>query len=220
MIRVLIVDDSAVVRSALARELAAEPDIQIVGEAADAYEARECIVNVNPDVITLDVQMPRMDGITFLARLMKYHPLPVVIYSAVTEPNSEAALHALSLGAVEVVAKPGPGSTAAASTRQLVRAIRAAARANLKHELDAGADTRPETPHVGLNPALRALVKQRPIAIGASTGGPAALVQLFRALPATFPLPILLVIHIGAPFGETFSTWLDQQSGLRSHVQS
>ncbi|MGH7444483.1 MAG: protein-glutamate methylesterase/protein-glutamine glutaminase [Longimicrobiales bacterium] len=213
MIRVLVVDDSKVVRTLLARALAAEPDIEVVGEAADAYEAREQIVELAPDVITLDVEMPRMNGITFLGRLMKYHPVPVVIFSSVTAPNSEAALQALMLGAVEVVAKPVDGSGTAAVMRQLVRAIRAASCANLDHEPDAGADTKPHIPLYELNASLRSRVKQRMIAIGASTGGPAALERLLSAMPAGAP-PVLIVQHMPAGFTDAFARRLDTKSEM------
>lgn len=210
MIRVLVVDDSAVVRAMLARELAQEPDIEVIGEAADAYEAREKIVELAPDVITLDVEMPRMNGITFLGRLMKYHPVPVVIFSSVTAPNSQAAVQALTIGAVEVVAKPADGSTTVQVMRQLVRAIRAASCANLEHEPDAGADTTPHIPLYELNPALRSRVKQRLIAIGASTGGPAAIERLLSSMPAGAP-PLLIVQHMPAGFTDAFARRLDSK---------
>src|SRR5690606_37088678 len=150
--------------------------------------AREQILRLAPDVITLDVEMPRMNGIDFLERLMMYHPLPVVIFSSVTAPNSEAALQALSLGAVEVVAKPAAGTDARVVIQQLVRAIRAAAAANLGHEPDDGPDSRPEMPLI--NPALRARIRQNVIAIGASTGGPAAIERVLTAKPAgSAPIP-------------------------------
>src|SRR5690606_9737759 len=231
MIRVLVVDDSAVVRTILKRELDAERDIEVVGVAEDAYDAREQILRLAPDVITLDVEMPRMNGIDFLERLMMYHPLPVVIFSSVTAPNSEAALQALSLGAVEVVAKPAAGTDARVVMQQLVRAIRAggaarpaagtvarggmghrgrairaAAAASLGHGPDAGADARPEMPLI--NPALRPRIRQNVIAIGASTGGPAAIERVLTAMPAGSP-PILIVQHMPAGFTNAFAQRLD-----------
>lgn len=211
MIRVLVVDDSAVVRTILKRELEAERDIEVVGVAEDAYDAREQILRIAPDVITLDVEMPRMNGIDFLERLMMYHPLPVVIFSSVTAPNSEAALQALSFGAVEVVAKPGVGSDARLAMQQLVRGIRAAAAANLGHEPDDGADSRPDMPR--MNPALRARIRQNVIAIGASTGGPAAIERLLAAMPAGSP-PILIVQHMPPGFTDAFARRLDARSAM------
>ena len=107
MIRVLIVDDSAVVRDVLSRHLSAMGDIEVVGTALDPYVARDKIVNLKPDVVTLDVEMPRMDGLTFLAKLMKYHPMPVVVVSSLTPKGGEAAMRALELGAVDVISKTG-----------------------------------------------------------------------------------------------------------------
>ncbi len=212
MIRVLVVDDSAVVRTILSRELAAESDIEVVGTAEDAYDAREKILRLAPDVITLDVEMPRMNGIDFLERLMMYHPLPAVIFSSVTAPNSEAALQALSLGAVEVVAKPAAGGDAASVMQQLVRGIRAAAAANLGHEPDDRADSTPAMPL--LNPALRERIRQNVIAMGASTGGPAAIERILAAMPAGSP-PVLVVQHMPAGFTDAFARRLDARTDMR-----
>ncbi len=107
MIKVLIVDDSAVVRKILTEELSKYKDIEIIGTAVDPYVARDKIVKLQPDVVTLDLEMPRMDGLSFLAKLMKHYPIPVVVLSSLTPKNSEMALKALELGAVEVLGKPG-----------------------------------------------------------------------------------------------------------------
>src|SRR5919106_1862841 len=107
MIRVLIVDDSAVVRKVLTDELSKYDDIEVVGSAVDPYVARDKIVKLCPDVLTLDVEMPRMNGLAFLAKLMKHYPLPVVVVSSLTPTNSKTAMQALALGAVDVVCKPG-----------------------------------------------------------------------------------------------------------------
>lgn len=204
MIRVLVVDDSLLVRSALTRELAEQGDIVVVGTAADAYEAREKILSLDPDVVTLDVEMPKMDGISFLARLMKYHPLPVVIFSSVTEPSSKAALQALLLGAVEVVAKTPTGNVGTVASPELLRGIRAAARANIRpHE---GSPVPPVIRPPNL--ALRARIEERLIAIGASTGGPAALERILMAMPADSP-PMLIVQHMPGGFIDAFTRRLD-----------
>src|SRR2546425_8558413 len=107
--RVLVVDDSAVIRQLLCRELARDPQIQVVGFAPDAYAARDKIIALKPDVITLDIQMPRMDGLTFLRRLMQYHPIPVIVVSALTASGAPEAIEAMAAGAVDVVGKPAPG---------------------------------------------------------------------------------------------------------------
>ena len=131
MIKVLVVDDSAVVRKVLKEELSKFPDIDVVGTAIDPYIARDKIVKLKPDVITLDVEMPRMDGLSFLAKLMKHHPIPVVIVSSLTPQGSEAALKALELGAVEVITKPGSQYSMPDVPRQLIRAIRTASTARV-----------------------------------------------------------------------------------------
>ena len=127
MIKVLIVEDSAVVRQVLSNELSKAKDIEVVGTAVDPYVARDKIVQLAPDVLTLDVEMPRMDGLTFLGKLMKYHPIPVIVVSSLTPEGSDAAMRALELGAVDVVSKPGSADSVAEISRMLVDRIRAAA---------------------------------------------------------------------------------------------
>src|SRR5690606_2579514 len=130
-IRVLIVDDSAVVRRVLTEELAKYPGIQVVGTASDPYVARERIAELRPDVLTLDVELPRMDGLSFLERLMRYFPMPVVVVSSLTPRNSAAAMRALSLGAVDVVRKPTDPAVIPAIGARLARAIHGAALADI-----------------------------------------------------------------------------------------
>ena len=131
-IRVLVVDDSAVVRKIFTQELSRHPDIEVVGTAPDPYVARDKVVALNPDVITLDIEMPRMDGLTFLRKLMAHHPVPTVIVSSLTPRNSVMALEALEGGAVEVLAKPGGSYTVGDMSSALAEKIRAAARARMK----------------------------------------------------------------------------------------
>jgi len=128
-IKVLVVDDSAIVRQVLKERLSQEPDIEVVGVAPDPYIARDKIVKLNPDVLILDVEMPRMDGITFLKKLMRYRPMPVVIFSSLTPQGSELALEALKEGAVEVMVKPGGSYSVGEAIAQLAQKIRAAAKA-------------------------------------------------------------------------------------------
>ena len=138
-IRVLIVDDSAIVRRILKRVLSEAPGIEVVGAASDPYEAREMIVALKPDVLTLDVQMPRMDGITFLTKLMEHHPIPTIIVSNVTPANSDACLAAFAAGAFDVVPKPD-GADQLASLRDLLPAkIRGTFRAHV-HSIPPGPD--------------------------------------------------------------------------------
>ena len=131
-IKVLIVDDSAVVRKVLSKELAAKPGIQVIGTAPDPYVARGKIVRLNPDVVTLDIEMPRMDGITFLKNLMQYYPLPVIVISSLTEKGSRLAMDAFSAGAVDVICKPGSAYSVGEMSQDLARKIRDAAHARVK----------------------------------------------------------------------------------------
>jgi two-component system, chemotaxis family, protein-glutamate methylesterase/glutaminase len=215
MIRVLVVDDSTVARKVLTEALARQPDIQVIGSAVDPYDARDKILRLAPDVITLDIEMPRMDGLSFLARLMKYHPIPVVIVSSLTPRNSEAALRALAIGAIEVIAKPGGSARQAIAghsvaspdlAAQLAYAVRAAAAAQLdRSPLRLGTagpagSTLPAQSTVGS--------RRRIVAIGASTGGPLAIEKLLATFPATAPAT-LVVQHMPAGFTAAYARRLD-----------
>src|SRR5439155_10818595 len=129
--RVLIVDDSAIVRKLLAEALSVEPDLEVVGTAPDPFVARDKILSLAPDVLTLDIEMPRMDGLTFLKKLMRFHPMPVVVISSLAQSSSRAALEALQCGAVEVMAKPGGPYSIGELKHDLPHKIRAAAHARV-----------------------------------------------------------------------------------------
>jgi two-component system chemotaxis response regulator CheB len=205
VIKVLIVDDSAVVRKVLTDQLSQFEDIQIVGTAVDPYVARDKIVNLKPDVITLDLEMPRMDGLSFLSKLMKFYPIPVVVVSSLTPRNSEPALKALELGAVEVIGKPGAAYSVPEITR-LARAIRAAASARLilpRHT--------PTPIAAGPKPVnlLASLVgTHKVLAIGASTGGTKAIEEVLRNLPANTPGTVI-VQHMPEHFTAAFANRLN-----------
>jgi two-component system chemotaxis response regulator CheB len=204
MIRVLVVDDSAVVRRILSEELSKFGDISVVGTAVDPYMARDRIAELKPDVLTLDVEMPRMDGLSFLAKLMKHHPLPVVVVSSLTPENSENALRALSLGAVEVIPKPGSQFTVPDVGRRLVRAIRAAAVARVKpRQAEAASDVAQAEP---LPTTLSTTHKV--LGIGASTGGTQAIERVLRSLPPNAP-GIAIVQHMPAGFTASFAERLN-----------
>ncbi len=200
-IRVLIVDDSAVVRRILCESLAKEPDIEVVGVAPDPFVARNQILKLKPDVVTLDIEMPRMDGLTFLAKLMHYHPLPVIIISSVGQSSSDAALEALRRGAVEVLAKPSGAYSVGDVGDMLPDVIRSAACAKLR-KLD--------TPgHNQLAPwTASPLPLSSVIAIGASTGGTRAIEDLLVQLPERCP-PILIVQHMPPLFSTSFAARLN-----------
>ncbi len=213
MIRVLIVDDSAVVRKLLSDQLAAFDDIEVVGTAVDPYAAREKIVRLQPDVITLDLEMPRMDGLTFLAKLMRHYPLPVIVVSSVTPKNSEAAVRALSLGAIDIVCKPGSAYTVPDVGMHLVRAIRAAAGARVRLPVTTPASGIPavgvRTPDVTPDTFLSSIrTTHKLIAIGASTGGTKAIETVLTRMPSTSP-GIAIVQHMPPGFTASFAARLN-----------
>lgn len=210
-IRVLVVDDSAVVRKALSEELSRYPDIEVVGTAIDPYAARDKIVELRPDVLTLDVEMPRMDGLSFLERLMQHYPIPVVIVSSLTPKHSEAAVRALALGAVDVVPKPGTQYSVPDVERHLVAAVRAASRARLTKRDPAA--PRPaaasSAAHIG-----QIRTTDRLLAIGASTGGTGAIESVLRSFPANAPGTVITQ-HMPAGFTASFAQRLDQQCAVQ-----
>ena len=205
MIRLLIIDDSALVRKILSIELSKYRDIEVVGTAVDPYVARNKIVELRPDVVTLDLEMPRMNGLTFLAKLMKFYPLPVVVVSSLAPKNSEAAIRALELGAVEVICKPGSAYRTPDISRQLIKAIRAAASARITKQQ--GTLETSVTGNATLPFHLQTTHKV--LAIGASTGGTQAIESVLRSLPATSP-GTLIVQHMPEQFTTTFAQRLNQ----------
>ena len=209
--KVLIVDDSPFVRSTLTRVLADKDDIQVVGGAKDPFEARELIITYRPDVILLDIELPRMDGITFLSKLMKHYPVPVIMCSGVAPASSAAALRALELGAVEVVPKPSSGGSRALSQlgETLADKVRAAAIAcPAPPPVPAPDKTRVQSfRHMGGDP------NRYVMAIGASTGGTEAIRMLLAQVPPDSP-PIVMVQHMPEGFTESFANRLDQLSDI------
>jgi two-component system, chemotaxis family, protein-glutamate methylesterase/glutaminase len=209
-IRVLIVDDSAIVRRILSDCLAAEPDIEVAGTAPDAIIARDKIRALNPDVVTLDIEMPRLDGITFLRELMKERPMPVIIISSIAGRGCAAALEAIEAGAVEVLGKPSGPYSVGDLRLVLANKVRSAARARvgLVRPLTRAASAPPvvaATPSPGQAGSRPGRVV---IAIGASTGGTEAIRHILERLPRTLP-PIVIVQHIPAVFSRAFAERLD-----------
>jgi two-component system chemotaxis response regulator CheB len=203
-IRVLIVDDSAIVRKILAEELAKYPDIDVIGVAPDPFVARDKIVTLKPDVLTLDIEMPRMDGLTFLRKLMRYYPLPTIIVSSLTPKGGKLTLEALDIGAVDVIAKPGAAYTVGDMSVLLVEKIRAASRVRLRKK---------EVPDIAVREEfepIKALAQtsHKVIAIGASTGGTEALKQVLIRMPPNSP-GIIIVQHMPANFTTTFAERLN-----------
>jgi two-component system chemotaxis response regulator CheB len=211
-IRVLVVDDSAVVRKVFSEELGREPDIEVVGTAPDPYVARDKIVNLRPDVVTLDIEMPRMDGITFLRKLMKYFPLPVIIVSSLTEAGGALAMEAMDIGAVEVICKPNTAYSVGDMSVQLAEKIRAAARVNVHARQQHVA---PANRVAAKAPSLSlAKTTNKIIAIGSSTGGTEALKAVLPLLPPTSP-GILVVQHMPAHFTTKFAERLNELCQIR-----
>lgn len=205
-IKVLIVDDSAVVRQTLERELSADPHIEVVGTAPDPYVARDKIVALKPDVITLDIEMPRMDGISFLKKLMKHYPVPVIIISSLSKKGSQVALDAIEAGAVEVMCKPGASYTIGDMSIQLREKIRAAAAINKDSLRSKQAIAKSPEPASKVS-ALRRTTNKI-VALGASTGGTQAIEQYLSRYPENAPGTVI-VQHMPAGFTRAFAERLN-----------
>ena len=201
-IKVMVVDDSAIVRKILSETIAMESDMEVVATAPDPYVARDKILALKPDVITLDIEMPRMDGLTFLKKLMKFHPLPVIIISSLTKASCEISLEALASGAVEVMEKPGGPYSIGELREGLAQKLRAAA----------GARVGIPAPRPILVPppmqSLSLMQNDMVIAIGASTGGTEAIRDVLMQLPANIP-GIVITQHIPKQFSASFARRLD-----------
>jgi two-component system, chemotaxis family, protein-glutamate methylesterase/glutaminase len=210
VIKVLVVDDSALMQKLLSNALTQHADIAVVGAAADPYEAREMIVALKPDVITLDLELPRMDGLSFLVKLMKYHPMPVIVVSALSPSHSNTALRALSLGAVDVISKPDLALSVPDMAHQLAQSVRAAAGATRRWRME-----RPSRDSARHNQsALTTRVTLRSvIALGASTGGTQALEAVLTRLPSSMP-GILVCQHMPAKFTTSFARRLNDICAL------
>jgi two-component system, chemotaxis family, protein-glutamate methylesterase/glutaminase len=206
-IRVLIVDDSAVARRAIRDALSHDPEIEVVDAACDAYVAREMILKHDPDVITLDLEMPRMDGLTFLRILNEHHPLPVVVVSALTPQGSAKAMEAMDAGAVDVIAKPSGSQALGEAAHYLAYHVKAAARARL-HPRSPGPGTTASPPAAPPR-APGEFSDRRIIVIGASTGGVEALRFLLPRLPDGLP-PIAVVQHIPPNFSRLMAERLNE----------
>ena len=203
-IRVLIVDDSAIVRKIFSEELSKYPDIEVIGVAPDPYVARDKIVSLKPDVITLDIEMPRMDGLTFLKKLMKYYPVPTIIVSSLTPKGGKLTLEAMDIGAVDVIGKPGTAYSVGDMSSQLVEKIRGASRVILtKRETASDINATDHEPIKALTQTTNKI-----IAIGASTGGTEALKKVLVKMPPNSP-GIIIVQHMPANFTKAFAARLN-----------
>jgi two-component system, chemotaxis family, protein-glutamate methylesterase/glutaminase len=209
-IKVLVVDDSAVVRKVFREEISRENDMEVVGTAPDPYVARDKIVKLKPDVVTLDIEMPRMDGITFLKKLMKHYPLPVIIVSSLTKNGGRLAMEALSLGALEVMSKPSGAYSVGEMGVQLVDKIRAVAKLKVSSK-----EEKPAKKGAQTKLASKALAEttNKIIAIGASTGGTEALKVVLTGMPPNAP-GTLVVQHMPANFTTSFAERLNELSAM------
>jgi two-component system chemotaxis response regulator CheB len=218
-IRVLVVDDSALVRRLLTEILNKASDIEVVGVAADPFAARDKIKQLNPDVVTLDVEMPRMDGITFLENLMRLRPTPVVMVSSLTQQGAEITLRALELGAIDFVAKPRVdiSGTLANYADELIEKVRTAATARVSAHSCVRGNVDPRLSADAVLPAARPRLvlrtTDRVIAIGASTGGTEAIREVLCALPADAPA-VVVTQHIPAAFSRAFAERMDRVAAM------
>ncbi|HEY3808630.1 MAG TPA: chemotaxis response regulator protein-glutamate methylesterase [Steroidobacteraceae bacterium] len=220
-IRVLIVDDSSLVRQMLTDILNEAPDIEVVGVASDPLFARERIKQLNPDVLTLDVEMPRMDGLTFLSNLMRLRPMPVVMISSLTEHGAQTTLRALELGAVDFVSKPKAdlSGTLREFSEEICRKVREAAHARVRARTEQPAPM-PVPPRFSADAVLpaggaprRLHTTDRIIAIGASTGGTEAIRTVLQMLPADSPA-VVIAQHIPAAFSGAFTQRMNSISAM------
>ncbi len=217
--RVLIVDDSAVVRQVLTEILAADPGIEVVGSAADPLLAREKIKRLAPDVLTLDVEMPRMDGLAFLENLMRLHPMPVVMVSSLTERGADTTLQALALGAVDFVSKPklDVARGLASYAEEICAKVKMAARSRVRIAARPSPSQNTPGPLAAATPATPAPLQFRTtdklIAIGASAGGTEALRVLLQGMPADAPA-VVMTQHLPATFSTAFAERLDRHSAM------
>ncbi len=208
-VRVLVVDDSAVMRQLLSELLAADPEIEVVGTAADPHIARERIKALNPDVVTLDVEMPHMDGLTFLRKIMTLRPMPVVMVSTLTQRGAEITLEALEIGAVDFVAKPAgeDGRSMLELAAELQRKVKVAAGLRVGVSRAVAAPRSPQQLRVPFR-------TDKIVFIGASTGGVEALKLLLTGMPSDCP-PILVTQHMPPRFTAGFAERLDRQCPMR-----
>lgn len=203
-VRVLVVDDSPTMRGVISAVLRRDPDIEVVGAAGDPLEARQAIKNLNPDVITLDVEMPNMNGIEFLEKIMRLRPTPVIMISTLTQVGADITIEALALGAVDCVGKPGAGVSTVEAFGGLCDKVKAAARSRLRAT---GDTVRPPVSSLEFRP------NGSVVAIGSSTGGVEALLTVIPTLPANGP-PTVITQHMPATFTRSFARRLDSSSAV------
>lgn len=226
LIKVLIIDDSAVVRKILSQELDKDEEIEVIGTASNPYIGRDKIVKLNPDVLLLDIEMPRMDGLTFLEKLMRYYPLPVIIVSSLARRGSEVALKALDLGAAEIIAKPGPSYSVGDMSVQLIEKVKAVyvmrkspkymgMRKSFKNNSKkTNSSNKLNSSKIIISNKSLIKTTNKIIAIGASTGGTEAIKYILSRLPASMP-PILIVQHMPERFTSLYAESLNEICAMK-----
>lgn len=223
-IRVLVIDDSMLIRKILTEIFNSSPDIEVVGTAANPYIARDMIKQLNPDVLTLDIEMPQMDGITFLKNLMRLRPTPVVMISTLTEKGAEVTLEALALGAVDFITKPKVDvvSTLDSYADEIISKVKMAALANLENYGNKAfnareIDSTPASSNSKSGPAKQAVVNNKIIAIGASTGGTEAIKTVVKGFPEDSPA-VVITQHLPAAFSESFVRHIDLVTPMKACI--
>ena len=217
-LRVLVVEDSVTVRKRLCEVLTADPEIQVVGEAENGRRAIELCAALRPDVVTLDMMLPEMSGLAATEYIMAHHPTPILVVSSSTNRGELFKTYqALAAGALDVMEKPSGDDADADWDERFIRTVKLIARVRVITHPRGRLDGRmtPTAAHVRIGATEPRLARVRLVALGASTGGPAAIRQVLRDLPAEFPVPILVVLHIAIPFGAAFADWLDEQTPHR-----
>ncbi len=199
--RVLVVDDSPTMRGLITAVLSQDPDVSVIGQAGDAMEARAAIKQLNPDVVTLDIEMPNMNGLEFLEKIMKLRPMPVIMVSTMTHRGAEATLAALEIGAFDCVAKPQPGD--ARPFGELAEKVKAAARSQHRHSPVL------QAPTAAVSPAADFRVGRKIVAIGSSTGGVEALIAVLQKFPRNCP-PTVITQHMPPTFTKSFAERLNR----------
>lgn len=215
-LRVMVVDDSAFMRFSIIQQLNEDPEIQVVGSASNGREALRLIPQLQPDVITLDVEMPHLDGLSTLREIMKDFPCPVIMVSSLTKEGASETIQALMLGAVDFIAKPDNRLDIRIAMTEIITKIKLAAKARVKQTLPNLLKIAPSTAASQPEKAIRPYSRQAPvILIGSSTGGPGALSEILPMLPSSLPSPIVIVQHMPVGFTRSLSERLNTISQLK-----
>ena len=211
--RVLVVDDSATMRGMISAVLNSDPDVNVVGQCGDALQARAAIKELNPDVVTLDIEMPNMSGLEFLEKIMMLRPMPVIMVSSLTQRGADATIAALEIGAFDCIGKPAPGDTR--PFHELIEKVKAAAKSAASYRY-VRKPAAPPVPAANTNAAPEYRVGRKIVAIGSSTGGVEALIEVLRRFPANCP-PTVITQHMPGTFTKSFAERLNRLCA--PHVQ-